>query len=42
LRKSIQQEHINSLATVSIESKIRGGLNLDKILRNFANVKAQK
>jgi len=41
LRKSIQQEHLNSLAIVSIESELRRGLNLDKILRNFADVKAQ-
>jgi len=42
LRLSIQQKHLNRLAVMSIESEIRRGLKLDKILRNFANVKAQK
>jgi len=41
LRSSIQQKHLNSLAIISIESKIRKCLNLGKILRNFADVKAQ-
>jgi len=42
MRSSIQQEHLNSLAIMADESKICTGLSLDKMLRNFANVKAQK
>ena len=40
LRSPIQQKHLNSLANMSIDSASRRCLNLDKILRNFANVKA--
>jgi len=42
LRASIQQERLNTLAIISIKSEIRRGLNLDKILNNFANVKERK
>jgi len=42
MRSSIQQEHLNSLAIMADESKICRGLNLDKILSNFANVKTHK
>jgi len=42
LRSSIQQEHLNSLAIMAFEYEIRRGLHLDKMLRNFANVKVQK
>jgi len=42
MRTSIQQKHLNSLAIMANESKICRGLNLEKILRNFGNVKAQK
>jgi len=42
LRSSIPQKHLNSFAIKHIESEIRRGLNLDKILRNFADVNAEK
>ena len=41
LRSSIQQEPLNSLTIMSIESKVSRGLNLDIILKDFANVKAR-
>ena len=40
-RSSIQLERLNSLAIMSIEFEIRRGLKVDKILKDFANVKAQ-
>jgi len=42
LRSSIQQEYLNSSAFMSTNSEIRKGSKVDKILKNFANVKAQK
>ena len=41
LRSSIQQEPLNSLTIMSIESKVSRGLNPEKILEDFANVKAR-
>lgn len=42
LRSSIQQERLNSLAIISIESDISRSLNLDKIIKDFAEKKARK
>ena len=42
LRSSIQQERLNSLKIMSIESKISRGLNMDKILKHFVDVEARK
>ena len=42
LRSSIQQERLNSLAIMSIESDISRSLNLDKIIRDFVEKKAIK
>ncbi|GBM06123.1 hypothetical protein AVEN_134591-1 [Araneus ventricosus] len=42
LRSSIQQERLNSLAIMSIESEISRSLDLDKILKDFAEKKARK
>ncbi|GBL65942.1 hypothetical protein AVEN_144299-1 [Araneus ventricosus] len=42
LRSSIQQERLNSLAIMSIESEISRSLDLDKILKDFAEKKATK
>jgi len=42
LRSSIQQEHLNGLAIMSIVSEISTGSNLDKLLNDIANARARK
>jgi len=42
LRYSIQQERLNTLAIMSIESKISRGLNMDKIMKDIVDVEARK
>jgi len=41
-RSSIQPERLNSLDIMSTEFEISRGLKIDKILKDFADVKAQK
>jgi len=42
LSSSIQQETLNGLTIMSVEFKVSKGLNLGKILKDFADVKARK
>ena len=42
LRSSIQQQRLNSVKIMSIESKISRGLNMDKILKHIVDAEARK
>ena len=42
LRSSMSQERLVGLALISIESEISGSLEYDKLIKEFAEIKAMK